>query len=154
MKKYKFLLAGLLVLPLLVSCSETTFTPSRSYPSVDPLNPDASVNPGDSGQGQQGDDGGEDEENMTVYFYINYSNSDQELYKMKWTMLKPLGKCPDEAKLTAANAPDPLYPKFLGYSEYPSLMDAEGDNANKLWDFEKDYKQSNILNLYGIWVSE
>lgn len=159
MKLNKFFLAGLLVLPLLVACSETTFTPSHVYPSNDPLNPEASANPSNSGQGSEGESGqSEDEEeveeNMTVYFYVNYSNSDTPKYRMRWTMLKPLGACPEQAKLTNADAPDPLYPKFLGYSEYPSLIDAEGDNADKMWDFAKDYKQSNVLNLYGIWVSE
>ena len=62
-------------------------------------------------------------------------------------MLKPLGEIPEKAKLTDANAADPLYNKFLGYSEYSSSI---GDN---IWDFENDYKQSNVLNLYGIWVS-
>ena len=154
MKKNKFLLAGLLVMPLLVACSETIFTPSRSYPSNDPLNPVPSGET--SGQsGVPGEDEDVDEENMTVYFYIDYSHSDEPLYKMRWTMLKPLGTCPEQAKLDNSKAKDPLYTKFLGYSEYPSLMDESGvEGGAKLWDFANDYKQSNILNLYGIWVSE
>ena len=58
------------------------------------------------------------------------------------------GEGPEEAKLTDADAPDPLYPTFLGYSEYSSSIDED-----HIWDFAKDYKQSNILKLYGIWVS-
>ena len=102
---------------------------------------------------------------MTVYFYLDYShsefpttdktddeyvqtNANEPVYVMKWYMLKPLGECPAKAMLTSANAADPLYTKFLGYSEYPSSVD-----GSKLWDFKQDYKQFNILNLYGIWVS-
>ena len=62
-------------------------------------------------------------------------------------MLLPLGEIPEEAKLADKDAADPLYGKFLGYSEYSSSI---GEN---LWDFENDFKQSNVLNLYGIWVS-
>ena len=156
MKMNKLLLAGLLVLPLLVSCSETVYKPSRSFPEYDPLTGEtAGGNSGDN-SGEPGDDtGDEDEENMTVYFYIDYSHSDEPLYKMRWTMLKPLGTCPEQAKLDDSKAKDPLYSKFLGYSEYPSLMDESGvDGGAKLWDFANDYKQSNILNLYGIWVSK
>ena len=154
MKKNKLLLASLLVLPLLASCSQEIYIPSHSFPSIDPLNGgEAGDNSGNSSASGE-NPGEEEEENMTVYFYLNYSNSDQAIYQMRWMMLKPLGTCPEQAKLTSANAPDPLYPKFLGYSEYPSLIDAEGENANKIWDFAKDYKQSNILNLYGIWVKE
>jgi hypothetical protein len=67
---------------------------------------------------------------------------------MDWYSLVPLKTCPEEAVLTDAMAPDALYPHFIGYSEYPSALD-----ESLLWDFENDYKQSNILNLYGIWVS-
>ena len=71
---------------------------------------------------------------------------------MKWYMLKPIGEEPAEAKaaLQAHLAEhDELYPTFLGWSEYSSSLD-----KSKLWNFETDYKQSNILSLYGIWVSE
>ena len=148
MKKSKFLLAGLLVLPLLISCEQTTYTPKHSYPAVDPMNPDASVNPGGGGDDSSGGEE-EMEENMTVNFYLDFSHSDEPLHSMRWYMLKPLGECPEKAKLDDSKAADPLYGKFLGYSEYPSSID-----ESHLWDFAKDYKQSNVLNLYGIWVSQ
>ncbi len=139
MKKKLFLLP-LLVLPLLVAgCKTMTYTPRVPYPGI----------PEDPGTGPGGDDPGEPiEKNMVVNFYLNYSNSDTPIYTMEWWSLKALGECPEEAILTDADAPDPLYPKFLGYSEYPSSID-----ESHLWDFANDYKQSNILNLYGIWVA-
>ena len=88
------------------------------------------------------------EENMTVNFYLDYSHSEEPIYSMRWYMLVPLKECPDEAKLSDSDAADPLYGHFLGYSEYSSAID-----ASKIWNFETDYKQSNVLNLYGIWVS-
>ena len=131
MKKCKLLLVNLLALPLLAACTQTVFTPSHSYPG-DPF-------------------GG----NMTINFYLDYSHSDEPYYSMRWYMLKPLGECPAQAVLTDDDAADPLYGKFLGYSEYPTMMDEDGAaNGAHLWDFAKDYKQSNILNLYGIWVSK
>ena len=123
MKKIKLLL---IALPLLVACSKSVYHPSHSYPG-DPLKDGVP--------------------NMTVNFYLDYSHSDEPIYTMRWYMLKPLGEIPEKAKLTDENAADPLYSKFLGYSEFSSSI---GDN---IWDFEKDYKQSNVLNLYGIWVS-
>ena len=165
MKKSKFLLATLLVLPLLVACNETVYHPKHSFPEVDPLNPDA----GGAGEGEGQGEGEEElgEKNMTINFYLDYSHTDQPkevktddeyvrhnayepVYVMRWYMLKPLGSCPAKAVLTDADAPDPtLYGKFLGYSEYPSAMD-----ESLLWNFETDYKQSNVLNLYGIWVNK
>ena len=132
MKKNKLLLLGLLVMPLLASCSETIIRPNRTYPG-DPIEDKEEF----------------EETNMTVNFYLDYSHSEKPIYSMRWYMLKPLETCPDEAKLTDADAADPLYPHFLGYSEYSSSID-----ESKIWNFATDYKQSNILNLYGIWVSE
>lgn len=127
MKKSK-LLATLIAFPLLlVACSKSVYTPSYSYPG-DPLKDGIP--------------------NMTVNFYLDYSHSDEPLYSMRWYMLLPLGEIPQEAVLADKDAADPLYGVFLGYSEYSSSI---GDN---LWDFEKDVKQSNVLNLYGIWVSQ
>ena len=141
MKKKTLLLTSLLVLPLLVACSQTVYTPKHSYPG-DPMKEDAGTDdePGTEVPG---------EENMIVNFYLDYSHSDEPIYSMKWFMLTPLKECPEQAKLTDADAADPLYGKFLGYSEYPSLLD-----ESKIWNFETDYKQSNILSLYGIWVSK
>ena len=156
MKKSKLFLMSLLLIPALAACNNYVYDPKLPYPG-DPFN-----------QNEGADSGLPDidaEFNMTVYFYLDYSHSeapksydpDQEyvqtnpnepVYVMKWYMLKPLGECPEQAKLTSADAADPRYTKFLGYSEYPSSVD-----GSKLWDFKQDYKQFNILNLYGIWVS-
>ena len=87
--------------------------------------------------------------NMIIRFYLDYSHSESAYYTMRWYREKPLGECPKEAALTNADAPDPLYPIFLGYSEYPSAID-----ETLLWDFSTDYKTTNLLLLYGIWVSE
>ena len=136
MKKNKILLLGLLVLPLLASCTETVIKPRRSYPG-DPIEDKEQF----------------EEFNMTVNFYLDYSHSEAPLYSMKWYMLKPLGECPAEATKAINDAVtngdiDPLYPEFLCWSEYSSSI----DDTHK-WNFETDYKQSNILSLYGIWTS-
>ena len=142
MKKNKLFILALVALPLLAGCSGETYYPSYSYPG-DPFSEEG----GHGGSGDSEDI--EDEENMTVYFYLDYSHSDEPFFHMKWTMLKPLGSCPEGAVLQDSDAADPLYGKFLGYSEYSSAID-----ESLLWNFETDYKQSNILNLYGIWVSQ
>ena len=156
MKKNKALLTSLLLLPLLAGCTTTIIKPKLSYPG-DPLK--ESENPNVDG------DIDRTEFNMTVNFFLDYSHSDlhketetegqheldkqyEPIYTMRWYMLVPLGECPAEAILTDAKAADPLYPKFLGYSEYPTSLD-----DSLLWNFETDYKQSNILSLYGIWTS-
>lgn len=159
MKNSKLFLMSLLLIPALAACNNYVYDPGADMPYPgDPFNHNEGADPALP-------DIDEGEFNMTVYFYLDYSHSeapssydpDQEyvqtnpnepVYVMKWYMLKPLGECPEKAKLTSANAADPLYTKFLGYSEYPSSID-----GSKLWDFKQDYKQFNILNLYGIWVS-
>ena len=147
MKKNKLLLLALTVLPVLIGCSSTgVYTPSHSYPGAA-----SKANPG-SNQSNSGGQGGQEEEreeNMTVNFFIDYSHSDTPIYSMRWYMLEPLEKCPEQAVLTDADAKDPLYGKFLGYSEYSSAVD-----ESLLWNFETDFKQGNVLNLYGIWVSK
>ena len=84
----------------------------------------------------------------TFIFYLDYSHSEEELFKMKWYIGVPLGECPVEAMLTDEDASDPLFPHFLGYSRYSSSND-----DSLLWDFSTDYAegQSAVL-LYGIWV--
>lgn len=136
MKKNKFLLLGLLVLPLLAGCSETIITPKRSYPG-DPVEEKEKF----------------DEFNMTVNVYLDFSHSEEPIYSTRWYMLKPLS---EEIKNAAYQAiddnkdkADPLYPEFLCFSEYSSSVD-----DSKAWNFATDYKQSNILSLYGIWASE
>lgn len=129
--KKKLLL--LLTLPLLASCSGSyEYTPKYEYPGEDEIPVEPEIK----------------EEDMTVNFYKD-NTEDTPLYSMRWYMLEPLGECPTEAVLSDADAPDPLYPTFLGYSEFSSSIDED-----HIWDFAKDYKQSNILNLYGIWVSK
>lgn len=123
----KKLLLTILVLPLLASCSGSeTYNPRFAYPGEDPK-----------------------EFDMTVNFYLDYSHSDEPLYTMRWYQLEPLGECPTEAKLDDSKAADPLYPTFIGYSEYPSAIDED-----LIWNFATDYKQYNVLNLYGIWVAK
>ena len=144
MKKKLFLLS-LITLPLLFSCNiSEVITPTHEYPG-DPFAG------GGSGGDENPDDGDIDttEFNLTVNFYLNNSNSDTPLHSMRWYMLKPLGSLPKEAEITDSMAPDPLYPHFIGYSEFSSSID-----ESHIWDFEKDYKQGNVLNLYGIWVSK
>lgn len=136
MKKSKLLLVSLLALPLLSACTETIIKPKRPYPG-DPIEEKTKY---------------EEEQNMTVNFYLDFSHSEEPIYSMRWYMLKPLGEEPAEAaKALEENADkhDELYPDFLGWSEYSSSLD-----ESKLWNFETDYKQSNILNLYGIWVNK
>ena len=84
----------------------------------------------------------------TFIFYLDYSHSEEEIYKMKWYIGVPLGECPEEALLTDEDASDTLFPHFLGYSRYSSSND-----DSLLWDFATDYAegQSAVL-LYGIWV--
>ena len=126
--KKKLLLLTLLV-PLFLSCSGSeTYKPRFPYPGEDPEIK---------------------EEDMTINFYLDYSHSDEPIYTMRWYMLEPLGSCPAEAVLTDADAPDPLYPTFIGYSEFSSSIDED-----HIWNFATDYKQSNVLNLYGIWVKK
>jgi hypothetical protein len=143
MMKKKLFLLSLITLPLFVSCNfSETITPTHEYPG-DPF-----AGGGSEQGGEQGGGGADEEVNMTVNFYLNNSNSDTPLYSMRWYMLKPLGSLPEQAKITDAMAPDPLYPHFIGYSEYPSSLD-----ESHIWNFETDYKQGNVLSLYGIWVS-
>ena len=136
MKKSKLFLVSLLVLPLLSACTETIINLGRQYPG-DPIEEKTKY---------------EEEQNMTVNFYLDYSHSEEPIYSMRWYMLKPIGEEPAEAKVALEenkDKHDELYPDFLGWSEYSSSMD-----KSKLWKFETDYKQSNILNLYGIWVNK
>ena len=145
MKKNKVLFIGLLMVPLLSACNMTIITPSRSFP-------------GDIVENKETFN----ETNMTVNFYVDYSRSDdsiEPIYSVRWYMLKPLSEEIKNNAYAAIEAckvstdpmkkPDPLYPKFLGFSEYSSSLD-----DSKLWKWETEYKQSNILKLYGIWVSE
>ena len=141
MKKKLLLLP--LILPFISGCSLSyTFNPRSPYPKA-------------AEEESEGEEGGGEEEveklPMMVYFYLDYSHSEEgsEIYSMEWLMLTPLGECPSEAKITDSMRADDNYPHFIGYSEYSSCMD-----ETLLWDFTTDYKQSNILKLYGVWVSQ
>lgn len=129
MKKIR-LLTLLLALPVLAGCSDSyLYTPRNPYPGPDPEVKEFGV---------------------TINFYLDNTHSEEPLFSMEWYLLEPLGECPKEALLTDANAPDPLYPKFLGYSEYSSSIDED-----HIWDFSKDYiQQGPIFSLYGIWASK
>ncbi len=130
---------------MVIGCSSQAYTPRLPIPEV----------PEDEGGGGGGGGGGGSEEwgeeNMTVYFYLDYSHSDEPITTLRWWALRPIGleNIPEVAKVENLVAADELYPNCLGYSEYPSAVD-----SSLLWNFETDYKQSNTLNLYGIWVSE
>lgn len=146
MMKKKILLPFLMFSFLAASCSSEIIVPSANYPGI----PDY-PSPGGGG----GDPDVPTEFNMTVNFFKSYSESanpdktPKPFYSMRWYTLKEIGEVPLEAVLTDQDAPDPLYPHFIGYSEYPSAID-----ESLLWDFAEDYYSSNILNLYGIWVCE
>ena len=113
------------------------------------------------------------ETNTTINFYFDANQTtrmvpgtdgfpvqiDAPIYVVSWFMTKPLGACPEEidteAELKAIGAlygfePKQNYQKFVGFSLYPSCL---GDKEH-LWNFEKDFKQQAVTNLYGIWVEE
>ncbi len=86
----------------------------------------------------------------TFKFYLDYSNSEEEIYMMKWYIGVPLGTCPEEAELSDEDASDPLYPNFLGYSRYSSSND-----DSLLWDFATDVAEGQTaVLLYGIWSAQ
>ena len=148
MKKQLLLLT--LLFPLLGACADTyEYTPRIPYPGSD----DTSESEDDKGD-EGGDDG--DKIPMTVNFYYDYAHSETPFLSFPvidnqstYHMLEPLGSLPEGAELTDADAKDPLYPHFIGYSRFSSCLD-EG----KLWDFANDYYQGSTLDLYGIWVSQ
>lgn len=86
--------------------------------------------------------------NQTYYFHIDYWHSDENLLKKQWWRGYPLATCPEECVLTNDKATDPLFPVFLGWSEYSSSID-----DTMLWDFATDYRQTQTVHLYGIWVA-
>ncbi len=110
------------------------------------------VGPGGNDPDQQNpiDETPEAFKDATFKFYLDYSHSDDPLLTFKWYIGKPLQVCPEVARLTDANASDPLYPHFLGYSTHSSSND-----ESYLWDFKTDVAttQSAVL-LYGIWVGD
>lgn len=118
------------LLPLLAGCSlSKLYIPKTPYPGADPEVIER--------------------EPLLIEFYLDYNHSDEPIYTMDWYLLTPLGECPAEAVLTDANAADPLYPTFIGYSIYSSALDEDN-----IWNFETDYAQQGPLLLYGIWVAK
>ena len=85
---------------------------------------------------------------LTVNFFLDYSHSEEPFFVYEWYTLIPMGECPEEAKLTSADASDPLFPVFVCWSEYSSSID-----DSHAWNFKTDSKTGKILNLYGIWTS-
>ena len=125
----------ILVLPLLVTSLLMVGCGGKNDPSVDPT--DIEPTPTDR------------KKNQVVSFYIDYWHSDEPFYQMEWYSNEPLGECPAPCKLTSSNATDPLFPVFLGWSQYSSSID-----DSHLWNFKEDAKGGVELNLYGIWVAE
>ena len=91
--------------------------------------------------------------------YNPYSNKDEDapILSFSHAMLKPLGSIPepvnsvDKVKQLGSNLGfevDPTFPTFIGFSFNGVCLDEEG-----LWNYETDYKQQAVVNLYGIWVS-
>lgn len=116
--------------------------------------------------------------NSTYFDSATQKNVKCPIYSVVVPMMEPMGSCPSELDadpgltgetaranrqskieaLAAAEAAkheglsfevDPTFPKFIGFS-------ATGVAAfeSNLWDFSKDYIQSAVVNLYGVWVSE
>lgn len=92
--------------------------------------------------------------------YNPFSNKDEDAPILSFThaMLKPLGAIPEAVNTTAkvealGNSlgfeKDPTFPTFIGFSFNGVCLDESG-----LWNYETDYKQLAVVNLYGIWVSE
>lgn len=112
--------------------------------------------PGDGGDDNPGEGGGGDNTptpaayNQTYVFFLDYSHSDDTdpFKKVQWYRGKALGSVPEGCSLTSENASDPLFPVFLGWSEYSSSID-----DSKLWNFETDFSQAQFVYLYGIWVA-
>ena len=101
--------------------------------------------------------GEEEEEDMdvTIYFFIDYNNTDMKdetgtmlLKKMKWYSEKPI-RMSDVPTLTSAQAPDPAFPYFVGWSDH-TIIDTKAD----LWNFDTDVVPygTYTLKLYGIWM--
>ena len=117
----------------------------------------------------------EDEDLQTTYnFYFSYSHStkynvltgkdeDCPIFSVKHSMLKPLGTIPtevdSEAKVKALGLQkgftvDPHFTTFLGFSYHGvTVVLADENNNDKLWNFAEDYMQQAVVNLYAVWVN-
>lgn len=157
----KLLLLALSVFAL-ASCNYgERYRPSNGGQYVPPP-----VDEGGGGGGEEGDDELQATYNFffsvsTSTHYNEFSGKDEEspIFTIKHAMLKPLEKIPDEvstvekviklAKDKYGFEVDPTFPDFIGFSYYGFCLDEEG-----LWNYETDYKQQAVVNLYGIWVSK
>ena len=84
---------------------------------------------------------------IKVSFYVDFSQT-----TAKYVLDAEPGKnisLPNEAKLTDADALDPAFPYFLGYSIHPMV-----DSTNDLWKFDSDIIpiDATEFTLYGVWV--
>ena len=93
----------------------------------------------------------------TKYNPFNNKDEDAPILSFTHAMLKPLGAIPeavnsvDKVKTLGSNLGfevDPTFPTFIGFSFNGVCLDEDG-----LWNYETDYKQQAVVNLYGIWVS-
>ena len=104
------------------------------------------------------------ETNTIINFYFDNTQTTDEdgadapIFTFHWYLLKPLGTIPEEvnslAKILALGQglgfePSEQFPTFIGFSAYPTCLD-----ENKLWNYETDYRQQAVTNLYGIWVCD
>ncbi len=151
MKKRNFLFVSSLLLTLgmaaMVGCGPTDSGGSGEGDGG------GGTGPGGGGSGGGGGGGGDPTPqtfNQTYYFFLDYSHSDESnpFKKVQWYRGQPLGSVPEGCSLTSENASDPLFPVFLGWSEYSSSLD-----DSKLWNFATDFKQTQTVYLYGIWVA-
>lgn len=93
--------------------------------------------------------------NLQVFFYIDYNNvSEEEPYAVRdWYVETAFGTFGDQGKPEdPATAPDPAFPKFVGWSSHPIIDNIPED----LWDFEKNVVPdgSYVFVLYGIWIND
>jgi len=93
--------------------------------------------------------------NLEVYFYIDYNNVDEEhpYAKRDWYVETVFGTFGDQGKPgDPTSAPDPAFPKFVGWSSHPIIDNIPDD----LWDFDKNVvaNGSYVFVLYGIWIND
>lgn len=93
--------------------------------------------------------------NLQVFFYIDYNNvNEEEPYAVRdWYVETAFGTFGDQGKpADPTQAPDPAFPKFVGWSSHPIIDNIPED----LWDFEKNVVPdgSYVFVLYGIWIND
>ncbi len=92
------------------------------------------------------------EENLFVGFYLDFNSYEPGNFYHSYTTTTGVKLTPPPTTPTAADATDPAFPTFLGWSTH-SIIDSTDD----LWDFETDIVPSRsrtYIYLYGIWVAE